>query len=741
MASVQLRDGSTAEIPDGLTPDAMENYATRAQAAYDAAHTSSSTLASSPPQGPSLWDQFGAWMRQPAQGPNGPELLPQTQPLIPQGQYPVLDAAMDWTRSNVIHSAPGNFVGNVAADVAASPWDMPVGVANAVIHTAQNYGYAPDAPSYPMAAPHIKADLGATPITDPWGQRAETAAQIAATSGGGLVSRLLSGLFGEAKGEAGSYAGGKIADATDPRLREGLQTGGAVAMQGVPENKIGSWVVSRFGNKDAPTKYDAAKIVQGVTGADQPPVTAGQLGGGFMQTIENLLGKIPFTGAPIHSAQADVQSQIEQAIQKAAGNVAQGAPVSTAANAPGDALLTGVREHVDNALNTAKPQIDNIEKKLGTRNTFGPGGGSAMVDPRGLINELNGMKTETDAVGNVRNAVDPGTAAQIDAEIAKINGVRQPEDPALDAQLQSRIGALQSFLGQSGVDPGVRAQVEGQLQSAQAARDANMKVSFETLRQMKTRLGDSAFGSGTPSLDDATDGRAYGAYSNAIQGFANQLDPALGKQYSDATGAYSNAMDLQRAFKKVTQGANEQGLTSTMTGGLTAPAKVQSFSQDTPGMSPIWNQAAANTIAMLGRDKNGVFNVNNFARTWGAPGAEGGMTPDAKAIYTRGSPDMAKVLDAAATLGQGFDPTGGRKRPVTSHDAIFALLADRLLNGVLGEKGAAATTVALGAPYAASAGIESDPFKRALTGQSAPYSVSLPAIMAVAQQQGRVQGY
>jgi hypothetical protein len=741
MATVQLRDGSTAEIPDGLSADAMENYATRAQAAYDNAKSTASA-ASSPSQSaspPSLLDKVVAWGNQtPAQAlgfdpPSGagsvsvpvsnapPELLPETQPLFPHDQYPGVNAALDWMRSNIIHSTPGNFAGNVGADVAALPWDAPASISNAILHTAQNYGYAPNEPSFPLAAPRIKADMGVTPITDPWGQRAETAAQIAATGGGNLWSRLINGVFGEAKGEAGSYTGGKIADATDPRLREGLETAGAVTAQGVPENKIAAGITSWFGNKDAPAKYDAAKIVQGVTGADQPPVTAGQLGGGFMQTIENLLGKIPFTGTPIHSAQADVQAQIEQAIQKAAGNIAQGAPVSTATNAPGDALLTGVREHVANALNTAKPQIDDIEKQLGTQNIFGPGGGSAMVDPRGLINELNGMKTATDAAGNVRNAVDPGTAAQIDAEIAKINSVRQPEDPAVDAQLQSRIGALQGFLSQSGVDPGVRAQVEGQLQNAQAARDANMKVSFETLRQMKTRLGDSAFGSGTPSLDDATNGRAYGAYSNAIQGFANQLDPALGKQYSDATGAYSNAMDLQRAFKKVTQGANEQGLTSTMTGGLTAPTKVQSFSQ-TPGMSPIWNQAAANTIAMLGRKTpGGPFNVNDFAQ--------------------KGSPDMVKVLDAAATLGQGFDPTGGRKRPVTSHDAIFALLADRLLNGVLGEKGAAATTAALGAPYAASAGIESDPFKRALAGQSTPYSVSLPANMAVAQQQGRNQGY
>jgi hypothetical protein len=741
-----LRDGSTAEIPDGLSPNAMENWATRAQAAYDAAR------APSPPAGaaePSLWDKVVAWGNQtPTQAlgftqsggsstPPAPA-APTADPIAlmyPPDTSPRLNATANWIRTNIGHSAPVNFASNVGADVAALPWDAPASISNAILHTAQNYGYAPNEPSMPMAAPWIKGELGTTPSTDPWANRAETVAQIAATGGGGLVPRLLSGIFGEAKGEVGSYAGGKIADVTDPRLREGLETAGAVAAQGVPENKIATGITSRFGSKDAPAKYDAAKIVQGVTGADQPPVTAGQLGGGFIQTIENLLGKIPFTGTPIHSAQADVQSQIEQANQKAAGNVAGGAPVSTATNAPGDALLTGVREHVANAINTAKPQIDTIEKQLGTTSTRGPGGGSAMVDPRGLINELNGMKTATDAAGNVRNAVDPGTAAQIDAEIAKINSVRQPEDPALHAQLQSRIGALQSFLGQSGVDPGVRAQVEGQLRNAQAAQDANMKVSFETLRQMKTRLGDSAFGSGTPSLDDATNGRAYGAYSNAIQGFANQLDPALGKQYSDATGAYGNAMDLQRTFKKVTQGANEQGLTSTMTGGLTAPTKVQSFSQ-TPGMSPIWNQAAANTIAMLGRKTpGGPFNVNDFAQTWS------GMKPEAKALYTQGSPDMVKVLDAAATLGLGFDPTGGRKRPVTSHDAIFALLADRLLNGVLGEKGAAATTAALSAPYAASAGIESGPFKRALAGQTTPYSVSLPAIIAVAQQQGRNQGY
>ena len=243
--------------------------------------------------------------------------------MYPPDTSPRLNAAANWIRTNIGHSAPVNFAANVGADIAAMPWDAPASISNAILHTAQNYGYAPNEPSMPMAAPWIKGELGATPSTDPWMQpRRDGGADRRDRRAAVLDCASVERHIRRAKGEAGSFAGGKIADVTDPRLREGLETGGAVAAQGVPENKIATRVVSRFGDKDAATKYDAAKVVQGVTGADQPPVTAGQLGGGFIQTIENWLGKIPFTGTPIHSAQADVQSQIEQAIQKAAQNVA-----------------------------------------------------------------------------------------------------------------------------------------------------------------------------------------------------------------------------------------------------------------------------------------------------------------------------------------------------------------------------------------------------------------------------------
>ena len=248
---------------------------------------------------------------------------------------------------------------------------------------------------------------------------------------------------------------------------------------------------------------------------------------------------------------------------------------------------------------------------------------------------------------------------------------------------------------------------------------------------MKTRLGDSAFGSGAPSLDDVTDGRAYGAYSNAIQGFANSFDPQTGEAYSKAVSDYNDAMDARRNFKNITQGANESQLTTTMTSGLKGPESIKALAG-----TPVWNQAAANTIAMLGRTPSGAFDANQFAKQWN------GATDDAKAFYTRGSPNMRAALDAAANLGAGFRSTARPEGPLTASSLVLTGLAERALSSGLGEgHGALATGALAAAPLAASAGLESQPFRKALAGQSTPYSLNMPAIMAVAQQQGRDQGY
>jgi hypothetical protein len=145
------------------------------------------------------------------------------------------------------------------------------------------------------------------------------------------------------------------------------------------------------------------------------------------------------------SAEANVEKQIQQTRDIAAQAVAgSNATVDTSASAPGVAILNGVRDHVQSAMNAAKPQIGAIENQLGTQNTRGPGGGSAMVDVRGLVNDLQAMKTTTDAAGNVRATVAPEIAARIDAEIASLNRARQPENAALDVWMQSNINRAQA---------------------------------------------------------------------------------------------------------------------------------------------------------------------------------------------------------------------------------------------------------------------------------------------------------
>ena len=121
------------------------------------------------------------------------------------------------------------------------------------------------------------------------------------------------------------------------------------------------------------------------------------------------------------------------------------------------------------------------------------------------------------------------------------------------------------------------------------------------------------------------------------------------------SGFYSSTVDRKRKFQTILQGAGENQLTSTMPSGLTAPEQRRGVA---PELSPTWNQAAANTIAMLGRTPSGAFDLKQFVDEWN------GATDAAKAIYTRGSPNMRAALDAAANLGAGsrLDRRGRRRR-------------------------------------------------------------------------------
>ena len=164
--------------------------------------------------------------------------------------------------------------------------------------------------------------------------------------------------------------------------------------------------------------------------------------------------------------------------------------------------------------------------------------------------------------------------------------------------------------------------------------------------------------------------------------------------------------------------------------GLKDPTKVAALAGTPP---EVWNPAAANTLVSLGM-KDGKFDPTVFAQRWGSAPA------DAKKLYTQGSPDMERLLNSAATIGRGLK-SKAPEPPVSAKGVVGAELLGRgidYLTGGLGVTGVIGT--ALGG-RALAGELESEAMRRALAGQRIPYNLNLPSLIAVAQQQGRAQGY
>jgi hypothetical protein len=734
--SVKLSDGSYVKVPDGLPEDVLTNWSARANAAL----ASGSELPPPPSGAP------------PSSG--APGTIDFSAPVQTTSPFDAAIKVAGQRASDYLSSANAamggapNLAANVGADYLGRAWDAPASISNAVVHTAQKFGLDQGDSDIPTISGTIKRDAGITPIgpDHPWQQAVETAATIGL--GGGstgrgaladLISKAATGVKGEALNWLGSNIGGDVAGSINPKLQELGEMGGSIASQVLPTRWAGNKAGATVANPNAPDLYTQAEKVQTAnTQPGQPapplPVTAGILGGPFVKKVESWLGMIPGTGQPIESARSNVESQVQQTRDQSAGAVAPGGNVDTSASAPGAALMDATRAYVNGKLATAKPQMDAIENAI-QANTQGPTGGRALIDPNPLISQLDAMKyTPPDAAGNRQFAHDPGLTNDIDAEIANIRAAREPEDPQRDQQLTSQIGAAQTALSNAQT-PQQAAGLQAQIQQLQAAQNANLKISFPRLRAMKTQQGYDLNPDGaTRTINDRLGGQVYTAYGNAIADHVNSLDPTgqMGPAYLKAINDYSDAMDTQREFKKVTEGANEATLTGRLDRGLRGPEDVQSLAT-TPG----FRQASANTLGVMGQTPQG-FDPKGFGAAWAK------VAPAAKPLYTQGAPDAAGNLDAAANLASNLNmrPQPGGLR----HSLVGLALLEPMIDHLFGHGTSAATTAAaLGVPLAASAALESSPVLRAMAQRSQPWSQKLqqniPAIMAVAQAQGRNQGY
>jgi hypothetical protein len=702
---VTLSDGSVGEIPDNLDPASETAFITRLdasnKAAADAKNQQNSNLIAQP----------------------GPELFPAA------GAYAdTIKAAVGSGLSkagNAITSTPGlgwtgptaNMAANVGANVVSLPWDAPAAITNAITQTAKNYGYAKDEPDFPLLAPKLKSDLGITPTSGTWAPRIENAATIASTLGESLLPSAIKGAVMEGVGEGGSYLGQKIAENTDPRLSPLLQVLGATSANAIPWEHIGSVLFSPQRPTDAGKTLAAAMQTQADFNAanpddpmTRPPITAGQVGGNFVKGAERIFEAVPIMGMGVANARANAKEGMVQGRDTAATAVGA-TPTNTTPNASGDALYWGVRR---NLTDTAQ-QMDNVENTIA--NYQRPGGGDALIDVHPLLDALQAMQTRTDPAGNVYPNVAPAIGTMIDNEIANINSARVPEDQNLHVQLQSQIQGLHTQINDPNTPPQNIPALQAQLDQAASQMDANLKIPFTVLRQMKTLQSyDVNPQTGMPTLNGHMGGQVLDAYRNTIQGHVNNLDPQLAAQYQAANDQYKTAADATRAIGN----SNEGTLSSMMRTGMGSPSEVAEVAQ-----TPVWGQAAGNQIRQTGQNTKGEFVPRQFAAQWDA------MTPAAKQLYTQTFPAAADTLDNVSQLARKYDipPEAGGLTKSLAWLEVF----NRFLEGV-GMKGALA---------AAPAGYlgESMPLIRSLAGRPQPYfqtlSQNLPALAAVAAQQQR----
>lgn len=704
MASVTLSNGKTATIPDGLADDAAASMISRLNAAAQSEDAQA--------QPTSTWGSVKSFLNKtPAEAVASADTA----------SGGALSGAASWlnAKSGGALAPAANMAGNVAINVGTLPWDAPASISNAILRTAQNYGYAKDEPELPLEAPVFKQAFGVTQNTGPASGRIENALTIASTLGDSLLPSLFKGAAREGLSEGGSYAGQKVAEATDPRLAPALETGGAIAANALPVEQTASLLAKPLRGNDAANTLNAATETQKYVNANlqpgeepltRPPVTLGQVGGPFVKGLERMTGAVPILGMGVESARQNAEEGMVRGRDTAATEMGAN-PVDTTPTSPGSSLMFGTEQFQKNVAQ----RMDNVESAL-ANNTQGPGGGAQLADVHGLLDTLQGMKTNTDAAGNVHPNVAPAIGQMIDNEIAHVNSARTPEDPALHAQLMNDANSLQAQINSPNTPAASLPALQAQYQQTVAQIDANLKVPFNVLRQMKTLQSYGVDNNGQPTLNGHMGGKVLDAYRDAIQAHADALDPQLGAQYQDLNGQYKTAMDATRGVGN----KSEATLTNLVRSGMRSPSLVEPFVN-----TPAWGEASGNMIRTLGQkgDQFDPSGPQGFARTWDAVPAAN------KPAYTGGNPDTQEALDNVSQLARNFNI------PTQSGGLTKSLAWLEVFNKALEHMGAVKLAGAAPLGYMA----ESMPAIRALAGRPQPYFRSLqqnlPALAAVARNQ------
>jgi hypothetical protein len=751
--NVTLSDGTIGSIPDELSDDDVKNSLIQLEAAHN------KDKATPPPQ------------------PQGV-----LQQAFPRDQYPGVNAALDWLNQTPAQAAPGvdralggypsaiasginratggyagsigNFGANVAADTATGAVDAPASVINAAIHNAQRYGYGAGTPDIPLQAPVFKHSFGVTAPTTWAGQQAETLADLVVgnkIAGARLLPAILTGAAQYGMQGVGGAVGSSAAGAVDPRLQELGGMVGALSPSLAPKESIGSafsqWAGLR--GKNGSDLYDQTRDQGAATGNPDLMPTAGMVGSPGVAALERGGAAFPLLNIPIKNAQGAVASAVGKGVTEAANQLATpGTKPDVTAGAPGALLQRLTQEDLTRQWQAAKNAIDQVETSAGVGNLRDANGNPALVSGPALQNLLGSLGGLTGQV--VDGRVIPtsvGSGGDIaNSAAARVRGALTPIDPVLDRNLNTALTTTQMQLANVNMPPAAKPALYAQAQDLQNQINANKGVSFEALRRLKSEI---ASGITQGSVDGYTGNRITDALAGGIQQHLDAVAPALGQQYTKARQDYADAMKYRdqltgpgvvnvvgkpQAPGEYLNPPGETDITNRVAGFLRNPERAGVLPQ-TPG----WRDAVAALVSRLGQN-NGRFDPQTFLQQWGDTklGSSTGSTPEGRALFTTPSPEAAWLLDnsqaIARALEQGPETHGGEG------NIAGPLATTAIAEHVMGTHGLGS----LVAGGLAASGLERPGTIRALAGRPAPYfqqTSPLPAIMAVAQAQGRNQGY
>jgi hypothetical protein len=618
-----------------------------------------------------------------------------------------------------------------ASNVAAASVDVPGSIFNTVKH------YTPLGTEYdvPNLAHAIRAETGVQEMDPnaPFYQRAGEAALTTLMARGNPIQAVTGGILGTAGGDIGNYfhseglsyllsmlgaSGGKpaekvIAKVTAPPLRSPSAPETWNSMMNIrPTTPGGNF---RGLATPAPTGTpDYSNATPSFTSLANPSG----------QRIASSLSSFPWSGQPIESATETTRGFIQHARDAVAqeyaapgGGLPIGQPVSPATI--GQPLIRGAQTAY-NALNTrVKSEQENIDQQMATA-------------PRVPMSQT--VQTAYDLTGNNLRGV-PETAAT-----------------------RERVGDIVA------ASPG-----GSNYAGPEVPLPARPAVPWTNAKDFVSNLTASLAQSGRPALPPDIAAALKTVANQERENAANAWQPGLGDAFRTANENYARAQPTLQQFGKIggtpignapPAGAPpgtmqpfenvppEHVAAQALTGNLQSPDYLSSILMhpDFPEAQRL--NAVGQLVSTLGNQGDASnFRPEKFVTDWrGAGGTKNkGAQPAVEALSATSSGQPlagTDVLNNAANIAENFSTPTSRFGLIKSLGA--AATVAKLME--LGGKGIEYATHFKPAQYVGvplfartlSAGLESDPMRRALAGQPQNWrdmANSLPALMAVSQAQ------